>query len=137
VHARVAQHLVQQVRRGVGHLAVLGEVGRALHVDGDARHAAQPFERAQLALHQQQAAQRRDARRMARLVERDAIAHAALHRDLGAQARQLAADVELLAVAHQGAVVSAGLDVGVGRALQVGGGLPQAFITGHARSRWR
>ena len=61
--ARRAEDGHQQVGSAIGHLAVLGEILRALDVDGDAQDLAQLIQAAELALQQGQRAQHADAGR--------------------------------------------------------------------------
>ncbi|MCY1502736.1 hypothetical protein D9M68_368390 [compost metagenome] len=121
MHAGLAEHTVQQVGRGIGHLALLREVGRALHEHAHAQHLLDRIERAERATQQREAAQRADLGAFARGVERHGIAHAAGDDHRGAHARHLAAEVDGAAIAHQRHVVAAGQDLAVEAMAQLGG----------------
>ncbi|RKL22727.1 hypothetical protein BFJ72_g14655 [Fusarium proliferatum] len=81
----------QQVGGRVGHIAVPREGGVAVHEDLQLEDALDAVQRAERLPQHGHGAQRAQARTLARLLQADAAADAAGHRDAAVHARQLSA----------------------------------------------
>ena len=127
----LTQHRVQQVGRGIGHLAVLREVGRALHIHRDTQDAVHLVQAAQRALQQGQCTQGADTRGCAGLLQRHFRASPAGGHHLVAHPGNLAAHIQLQAMPHQGGVMAADLDVAVEGMACGGRGLEEKGVTVH------